>query len=78
MWFRELSAKLKDLEIVSRSVLQGIFIMSSYHLCPRATVNVSSSGRPGQVLVSVQRKVIEKVFIKAVKPDGKKCEIQKM
>ena len=77
MWFRELLAKLKDLEIgieISLSVLQGIFIMSIYHLCPRATVNVSSSGRPGQILVSVQRKVIEKVFIKAVKPDGKKCE----
>lgn len=54
--------------------------MSSFQLCPRATVNVNTSGRTGQVLVTPvalpdQRKVIvEKVFIKAVNADGKKTD----
>ena len=51
-------------------------IMATYQLCPSATVNVSASGRPGQVLVSLPKakKVIDKVFIRAVNPDGKKSE----
>ena len=51
-------------------------IMATYQLCPSATVNVSASGRPGQVLASLPKanKIIDKVFIRAVNPDGKKSE----